>query len=163
MNLDKQLKWLSRQRDGELDARRAARLDKGAIRPALLDEADEAWKEIGDHLRNQSIPTPPTEVMWTDVRREIRYAREDRWAREHTRGQWNWAVVAISAIFMALLGFFSLRLSMPPEAYASEPRVEWVEAELPGSSAMVYEDKESGAVVIWLMTPDEESAGKGST
>ncbi|HMP77217.1 MAG TPA: hypothetical protein PKE12_13050 [Kiritimatiellia bacterium] len=163
MNIDKQIKWWSRRRDGELAAPRARKIDDMGVRPALVDEAEASWKALGDHLRSESIPTPPAEVMWNDVRRAIHQLRDDRRSHLHAAGRfrWDWAALAATAIFMLALGFFSLRITMPSAAYADPARVEWVEAELPGSTAMVYEDESSGAVVIWLVTPNGPPAGEG--
>jgi hypothetical protein len=163
MNLGRQLKWWSRRRDGELAPHRAARLDRDGLRPAVVDEAETVWKGLGDHLRNQAIPTPPAEVMWNDVRREIRRHAPEHWAEQHLKRPWDWATTTAIAIFMVLLGFFSLRISMPPEAHATEPRVAWVDAELPGATAMVYEDEQSGAVVIWMVTPADAPADGGKS
>jgi len=166
MNIDKQLKWWSRRRDGELSKGRCEQLDDLGIRPALVDEAEEAWQTAGDRLRSQAIPTPPAEVMWNDVRRDIHLLRDDKRLHAHAQGRfrWDWAAITATALFMFVLGFFSLRIAMPPDAFAAPARVEWVEAELPGSSAMVYEDEASGAVVIWLVTPNNGApAGEGNT
>lgn len=158
MNREKQLEQLSRRRDGELDPREAV-----DTQSAELAEADRAWAEIGDMLRNQAIPVPPAEVMWNDVRREIRLSGARRATRKYRVLDWNWGWLAASAVVLVLLGFVGVRLMLPPDAYAALPRVEWVEAELPGSSAMVYEDEESGAVVIWLMATEEGSVDEAGT
>lgn len=158
MKLEKQLEQLSRKRDGESDSREA--LEQAN---AEIAEADRAWTEIGEMLRNQEIPVPPAEVMWNDVRRGIRLAGGRRPARKARVLDWNWGWLAASAVVVVLLGFVGVRLLMPATADAAIPRVEWVEAELPGSSAMVYEDEASGAVVIWLMTPEADTVGEAGT
>lgn len=153
MNVQRQLKLWSRRRDGELDPRRAARLEADGERPAFIDEAEAAWSELGDRLRSQPIPTPPAEAMWQDVRREIRRQAGERRGLRLPLIRLDWAAIAASAVFVVALGYFGLRIARPPDAMAARTPVEWVEAELPGSSAMVYEDKANGAVVIWLITP----------
>ncbi len=158
MNERKQLEWLSRQRDGELDAARAARLEHEPS--ATRAEAERVWSELGEHLRSQPVPAPTPEAMWNDVRRGIRLAQAEREPATHAGGRWSWAVAMVAVLFMLAVGIFGVRMWMAPTVEAAIPRVEWVEAELPGSSAMVYEDEASGAVVIWLMTPDAGASGE---
>lgn len=159
MKLEKQLEQLSRKRDGELRPHEAE-LGQGAEHAAELAEAERAWTEVGELLRNQAIPVPPAEVVWNNVRRELRQISGRRPERKVSVFDWNWGWLAASAIVLMLLGFVGVRLMLPTTADAAIPRVEWVEAELPGSSAMVYEDEASGAVVIWLMTPEEGTVGE---
>ncbi|MBW7909264.1 MAG: hypothetical protein H3C50_10185 [Kiritimatiellae bacterium] len=158
MKREKQLELLSRWRDGELPPNERARVE--AARAALGGEAEQAWEALGEHLRAQPVPAPTPEAMWNDVRRAIRVAQAEPAVAVGAGGRWNWAVAALAVLFMVGVGLFGVRIWLAPSAEAAMPRVEWVEAELPGSSAMVYEDEASGAVVIWLMTPDEGPSGE---
>lgn len=155
MKREKELEQLSRKYDGELDLHRAAEMETAALSQRAV-EAERAWTKIGEQLRSLPVPTPPAEVMWSDVRRSIRLSKEEGRDATPARPRWHWALGVVTASCVVLAGLFLVRILVAPSAYASTPRVEWVEAELPGSSAMVYEDEASGAVVIWLMTPNEE-------
>ncbi len=162
MNLFKQLKWWSRRRDGELDPKSERKLDARDTYPALIEEAVEQWDEIGDRLRRQPIPTPPAEVMWNDVRRQIHLLKAQEREAQRIRFRWDWAAITATLVLFLGVGFFGLRILSPPTAQAASSRVEWVEAELPGAGAMVYEDDASGAVVIWLVTPDAAPSNGGA-
>jgi hypothetical protein len=153
MNIHQELKLWSRRRDGELNARAARALDAHAARPAVVEEAVQAWERIGSRLRGQPIPTPPADAMWQDVRRAIHLLKAQQTEAARARFRWDWATVAATASLVLGVGFFGVRLLAPPTAQAV-PRVEWVEAALPGAGAMVYEDAKSGAVVIWLFAPE---------
>ena len=163
MNSEKKLKWASRLLDGELDPPRAERLRPGGVPSALEENAEREWRALGDHLRAQPIPVPPAEVLWQDVHREIRKGAQEHWVHQHLRVRWDWEAVAASVVFIVALGYFGLKITSPVPAYAEPARVEWVEAELPGSSAMVYEDDTTGVVVIWLITPDANAAPGGNS
>ncbi len=161
MSLERKLKWASRRRDGELDPARAGGPAPGHASPAYLDESERAWRALGDHLRAQAVPTPPAEVMWNDVRREIHREAQDHWVHQHLRRRWDWTAVAASVVFIVALGYFGIKITNPVPAHANPARVEWVRAELPGASALVYEDGSTGVVVIWLMTADADTAPGG--
>lgn len=156
MNVKKQLKLWSRWRDGDLDANQSARLVAEPLRPAPVEEALRAWEQIGDRLRRQPVPTPPAEALWADVRRAIRLAGAPE--REIPAFWARWAVLAATLLILFGAGLLSVNLLSPPNAIADEPRVKWVEPELPDASAMVYEDQESGSVVIWLVMPGDMPA-----
>ena len=128
---------------------------------------EQAWREAGRLLRAESVPTPPAEVMWADVRREIHQKAPTPEAAPSLLGwRLGWATAIVGALFVGVLGLGAWRLSRPeaPDALAlAQPQVEWAEGELPGSSTMVYEDEESGVAVIWLLTAENEvEAPKGS-
>ncbi len=161
MNIFKELKRWSRRRDGELDARATHALDARKTQPALIEEALEEWENIGARLRRQPIPTPPAEVMWNDVRRAIHLLKAQEHEAARIRFRWDWAAIAATLVLFAGVGLFSTRVLSPPTALAA-PRVEWVDAALPGASAMVYEDQTSGAVVIWMVAPENGPANGGA-
>ncbi|MCS6770394.1 MAG: hypothetical protein NZ740_00015 [Kiritimatiellae bacterium] len=154
MNVEKCLKAWSRRRDGELKPREAERLDAKGPPPADVEASLRAWDTVGDLLRRQPVPTPPAETMCIDVLREIRLRRAQRREAERIRAHWNWAAIAATLVLVVGLGVIGLRPMSPLHAHAAGPVVEWVEPELPGSSAMVYEDSENGAVVIWIVMPE---------
>lgn len=162
MNIIKEMKWWSRRRDGELDARSERKLDARDTHPALIEEAVEQWDEIGDRLRRQPIPTPPAEVMWSDVRRSIHLLKAQQREAVRTAVRLDWAAITATLVLFLGVGFFGLRILTPHTVQAGQPRVEWVEAELPGAGAMVYEDGVSGAVVIWMVTPDAVPSNGGA-
>lgn len=162
MNLIRELKLWSRRRDGELDPKSARQLDARDGLPALVDDSLGAWNELGERLRRQPIPTPPAEVMWNDVRRSIHLLKAQQREAERTHVHWDWAAIAATLVLFIGFGFFGIRILAPPAVHAAQSRVEWVEAELPGAGAMVYEDDASGAVVIWLVAPDGAPSNGGS-
>jgi hypothetical protein len=136
-----------------LSARAARALDARAARPAAVEEAMRAWDQIGSRLRSQPVPTPPADVMWQDVRRAIRAAQAQQTEPWLARFPWEWVTAAATAALVLGIVIVGVRLFVPAQAQAV-PRVEWVEAALPGAGAMVYEDTASGAVVIWLVAPE---------
>jgi hypothetical protein len=66
-------------------------------------------------------------------------------------------------VLVAVLGLSVVRLVTPTSTPAPAHAVEWVEAELPDASTLVYEDEESGVVVIWLMTAESGAAAPKGT
>ena len=157
--------WLSRDMDGELDARAKAELDQHVAGCAGCQAAVAAWRQAGELLRTEAVAAPPAEVMAADVLRAIRLAQpegEPGWMA----GRMKWAGMAVGLFLLgaALWGMLGTRMAMVEvAANVAAPMVESAEAELPGASVMVYEDAESDTVVIWLMVADNgEKAPKGT-
>lgn len=123
-----------------------------------------AWREIGRYLRDQPVPTPPAaEVVWRNVRRELRLASAEQrpegaaWRLFGWRVAWGWATAMASLALVAVLSWQGIRAVAVGEKDAGEGRVKWVESAWPGSPTMVYEDAEIGVVVIWVLAPGGSS------
>lgn len=158
MNCRKARKWISLDMDGELSVGRKEQLYNHIRRCGSCNEVRDRWLSLGDHLRRRiSAPTQTAEAAWADVRRTIRLSREDE---AKTPAPWlglslRWAAAALSVLVVAVAVAVGLRFragegSTPALARAPASTVEWVETGLPKASTMVYEDQESGLVVIWV-------------
>lgn len=158
--------WMSQALDGELTPSQQARLEQHVAACPDCQAVRALWRQAGDLLRNEPVPVPPAEVMWADVRRAIRQAKPEP---APVLGGWRftWAAALVG---LALLGAGLWGTLMPGRSSlglraesVAEPVVEWAEAELPGTSTMVYEDAENDTVVIWLMTAENGTeAPKGT-
>lgn len=164
MTCTKAERLLTRALDGELGAAERAALDAHLAACAACRDAERAWRQAGDLLRGAVVPAPPVEVMQADVLRAIRQLPRQPAGASLPGWRLKWATAIVAAVFVGILGLATWRLRAPatPAVAQAAPTVEWVEAELAGSSPMVYEDEESGMVVIWLMTAEnDEPTPKG--
>lgn len=158
--------WMSRAMDGELADADRAELDRHVVGCPECRAAQAAWRQAGELLRAEAVEIPPAEVMWHDVRRAIRTARAEP-VPEVSGWRLKWAFAAVGAVLVAL-GLWGSWPAAGPRGAAlvavpAEPVVEWAEAELPGSSTMVYEDAEHDTVVIWLMTAENGGGAPAGT
>ena len=159
MNCRKAQQWISRDLDGELGARRKARLDMHLGSCEACRGVREQWSLAGARLREtRPAPAQSAEAAWADVRRAIRNAG----AREPIRAFLpvvRWATVAALLVLLVGVGA-TWRLSRPPAAVAEAgTKVEWAQTDLPGASPMVYEDAGSGLTVIWVVEADNKEGG----
>ena len=169
MNCAKSEELLSRAMDGELPAAELrefeAHLGSCPRCAALRDE----WARYSALLREPVAPVQTAEAMWADVQRAIRRQREDGREEASVFGwRLRWAGVIIALV---LLGAYGVGLGLRKQsarvvesAAAGKPaEVEFVETDVPGASALVYEDAETGWMVIWVagMEPAAE-APRGS-
>ncbi len=157
MNRKKAEQWLSMALDGELSARRRARLDAYLAAHPELDDLRNDWQAIGDRYRAAMPPCPQTpEAAWHDVRRAIRVQGDLPHGEIVTfQGRMKWAG-ALAAAFLVMMGAWLLVQSPDPGrvgtiAAADRTEVEWVETDLPDAMSMVYEDAETGLTVIWVL------------
>jgi anti-sigma factor RsiW len=142
--------------DGELAGPEKTLLDQHVSVCAECQAALAAWRQAGELLRTEAVVVPSAEVMWTDVQRAIRMA-ESVEAPVWPGWRFKWAAAFLGLVLLGagLWGNLQGRwLRASATAPVGEPVVEWAEAELPGTSTMVYEDAESETVVIWLMTAE---------
>jgi anti-sigma-K factor RskA len=155
-------KKLSRMLDGDLSLRERASVESAMGRDPALGATRKDWERIGDLAR--SVPVegmPAAEVAWQDVRRAIRTAGAADAAEERIAPTWRlrWAVGVVAAVCVAILLLGAWRIAhlgrLPALAEGGKSVVEWAEAEMPGSSPMVYEDAETGCVVIWMVTGED--------
>lgn len=168
MNCHEAEELLMRALDGELPAGERRALDAHVQGCPACREAEQAWRQAGDLLRAQRVPAPPAEVMWADVRRAIRLQDAQPEGGPLLGWRMGWATAIVAAVFVGWIGFATWRAQRIGEARqlaeaASGPQVEWADAEMPGSSTMVYEDEESGVAVIWLLTAENGAEGPAGT
>ncbi|MBP7829852.1 MAG: zf-HC2 domain-containing protein [Kiritimatiellae bacterium] len=158
MNCHKARKWISLDMDGELSVGRKEKLYNHIRRCGSCNEVRDRWLSLGDHLRARvGAPVQTAEAAWADVRRAIRLEKEDE-AKGLVLGpglSLRWAAAALSVLVVAAAVVVGLRFragegAAPALARAPASAVEWVETGLPEASTMVYEDQESGLVVIWV-------------
>lgn len=161
MNCRDALKWISMDMDGELPERRRARLAEHLAGCATCRAARESWAVAGERFRAREIPGMPTaEAAWADVRRALRQqgAREAP-APWGTRLAWAAATAAVIGV-VSFMAVWRGREPVAPEVAAKPAtEVEWVETGLPGATPMVYEDAESGWVVIWIVEANGKEKG----
>lgn len=167
MNCRKARTWISMDLDGELPARKRALLDRHLAACADCCAAREQWTGVGDRLRRRS-PTAgySAEAAWADVQRAIRLEKPGPAAETGWGWGWRWAGVAAAFLAVALaasVGLWRKSDGVGAVADRSPARVEWAETSLPGASPMVYEDEESGLVVIWVVEQNQREGGHAGT
>lgn len=155
MNCQKARKWISLDLDGELSARRAARLQAHLDRCPDCFKVREDWVAVGARMRGRRIPVAKSpEAAWADVRRAIRSDQEERFEAEETwiiGAPLRWAAAVLLIMIMGSGVFLSLQKGGVGVARAGGTQVEFVETGLPDAMPMVYEDSESGWTVIWVV------------
>lgn len=149
MNCRKAETWLSRAMDGELSGRRATLLEAHLAGCPSCRKTREAWQTSAGLFRSAPIPDVPAEAVWMDVRRGLRQAAPES-GREVSVFGWRVAWATASLAIVLAVGGTLLYVRAPLSAPATATRVEWVETGLPNASPMIYEDAESGMVVIWV-------------
>lgn len=162
MNCRRAQRWLSKQLDGALDARRARSLAEH-VEACPTCRAFREQCLLLRTMAREAAPAPDlsAEAMWAEVRRRI-YG-ESATVAEDFGWKWNvWIPVAAAAIlFVTVFGgavaLWRAQKPLPGSALASCAQVEWVETGLSGATPMVYRDEETGWVVIWVV----EANGSG--
>lgn len=162
MNREQAEELLSRALDGEVTSAEAENLARYRREHPELDELEAAWREAGRLLSEPVVPPVTPEAAWHDVQRRLRLARAEREARSPVFGWrlgWAASIIAAMLLLVSAVAFLQLRRGVAP-ALAQAPeegtRVEFVESDLPGAAPMVYEDAESGWVVIWVAGIEDE-------
>ena len=158
MNCRKARRWISLEMDGELSERRREPLYNHIRRCGSCNAVRDRWLTLGDLLRSRvRAPSQTAEAAWADVRRAIHLEKDgERQVSAPLFGlSLRWAAVMVSVLVVgAALGlgvWFRSGRALPIIAHAPAAAVEWVETGLPKASTMVYEDQESGMVVIWVL------------
>lgn len=171
MNRRKAEQWMSMAMDGELSARRQARLDVYLEKHPEVEQACGEWGNFGERLRQDPVIPPQTPAAaWQDVQRAIRLQNSDlnMVSTSIRHIALGWASAAVAAILLLagagvwLLG--SGKQGLPvPIAVADRTQVEWIETDVPDAMSMVYEDETTGLTVIWVMmdAPDQENDHAG--
>ena len=116
-------------------------------------------------LGDQSdIPTPPSEVMLARVQAGIKDLAPDE-AQGNILTLHPRLAMAAGLLLLLGAGLWGLRSgsgggSVSEFVGASDAGpVLWVETHVPDSSAVVYEDEQTGITVIWMVTDTEETQG----
>jgi len=151
-------KLISRGIDSELSVNDRVQLDVLITTEPEAGKTAMVWQAIGDQLRSDvslvSVPDPA--VAWQDIRREIRqHEGTIKETPAASFGRLGWASVFASALVVSVLGMWAWMLirtpaSMMAEHPAAANRVEWVKAEIPGATTMIYTDTETDLTVIWM-------------
>lgn len=154
-------KLVSRGIDREVDAEERKRLDVILSTDPDAVATDSEWRRIGDTLRHAPVRSavPDVAVAWRDIQRAIREQGQgvegERRIEFPSGWRMPWAAAAAALLVVGLLGWSSWRLLRPstapvPIATATADRVEWVVAEIPGATTMIYSDAEDDLTVIWM-------------
>lgn len=167
---------VSRYIDGELSRGAADRVRESLQHDDELQAAEKEWDTIRTLLCSQPIPPIQTsEAAWADIQRELRRAEGDGregWPVFDSR--FKWATGMMTTILLAgVVWFVSNWEARNPKVAALENQgdantvdaiggaveVEWVEAELPGSTSIVFQDEDTGVTVIWLVEANDQESG----
>lgn len=160
---DKILQSLSAELDGELSPEELRSLEQALGDQEELRNSAASWAEIGRRLGDTSeIPVPRAEEMLARVQ-----AAKDRMpsrGRPLVSFPGSWAAVAAAAILLFLaagfwFGVSDRRAGSALTAWEESQPVLWVETHVPDSSAVVYEDEETGVTVIWMVTDTVQVQG----
>lgn len=146
---------LSAERDGPIPPPEAASLTvhlKGCASCRRL-QADLAEGYRRWSAESAERPVPDAQAAWRELRATL-HAREERGS---SRAWMRWLSFGIPLAATAAVAFLFVRPAIVgPVGTGSLARVEYVEPGTPGASTLVYEDLESGWLVIW--TADAETA-----
>lgn len=150
-------------RDGALDEiRRAAlaqHLEQCAACRAMqaeLEVAAKSWRTA-----DSAVNLPAVEIEWHAIRRRMRgdHPAGGSAAARWLRPRW-WSLATATAAVVALAVFVGPRWFQPAPAVAAHDAgyVSYVVVENTSAATMVYEDAESGWLVVWV-SDDGGSAG----
>ena len=156
-------RWLSAHMDGELPARRRARLEACLAADPELRDLRRTWESLGARCRGDAVELSPSEIerAWYDVRRVIRGAAQQPVAeRPGLTARMQWAGAWAAVLLVAATGWWWWQgaATVPGGgiALADRTEVEWVETDLPDAMTMVYEHDETGLTVIWVLMGDDD-------
>ncbi len=145
-------KLISRGLDGALTEEERMQLERLRTDHPEAGVLERQWTAIGDQVRRVT-PAPDSAVAWQDIHRAIRNLESTPDRSPFMRLGW---AATVAALFVAtLLGLSAWRLyqgSAPVWVAENTPanRVEWVVAEIPGATTMIYTDTETDMTVIWM-------------
>jgi len=163
VNRDAVLEALSAELDGELSPEELLKLEQALGGDAELRQQAEAWSDIGRRIGDVSdIPIPPAAEMLARIQEDIRSETTTLERGRRILFPPVWAAAA--AVLLLLLGAFlwvprSGDAVLNWQGLAGVDDVEpglWVETHIPDSTAVVYEDEQTGVTVIWMVTDHEE-------
>ena len=171
MNCEHAREKISAMMDGELSPKEADLLRQHLDQCADCRRIREEWASYAGLMKARFIPAAQTpEAAWADVRRAIRLQAPEK--KEPAPGGWvfgrpiQWASYAL-LLAVIMTGWLLMKrapLHGGEVAEASRPSTEVlsVETELAGAGTMVYEDAESGWMVIWVVAGDKEADHAGT-
>jgi anti-sigma factor RsiW len=152
-------KLISRGLDAELSGKDRDKLEALLASDAEAKKTSTDWELFGDAMRLEArnAPAPDATLAWQDIRRVIRQ-QESAPAAEGTGwllGRMRWAGAIASTLVLGALAWSVWQLVVRPEqgglaSFSPANRVEWVIAELPGATTMIYTDVETELTVIWM-------------
>lgn len=151
---------ISRGMDSDLAPREREKLER------ILAHDDEAarlsrqWQTAGDMLRADAarIKAPDVTVAWQDIRREIRNveATPETVFTGLLASRFRWAGALAAVFVIGLISWSIVQVAKTPGAMTARldrevpAKVEWVVAEVPGATTMIYTDTETELTVIWM-------------
>ena len=149
---------ISRGLDSELDPHEQEILQELLAADPKAAEAARSWEQLGDVMRMDAaaVKPPDSTVAWQDIRRAIRQHDESNAPAGDMasifRLRWAGAIAALLVIGTLGLSAIHVIREAREAAWASEsvPRVDWVRAEIPGATTMIYRDMETDLTVIWM-------------
>lgn len=148
--------WISRDVDGELSPARKARLEKMLARDPSLAALRSQWARLARGHAAQPVPPVPARIQ-QEVMRTLRLRRRAAAAIPSFWHRPVWVGAMVSALAFAV---WALLPGGPvPLPARSASAVEAVETFAPGSSAMVYEDPESGVTIVWMLFEEDPDGG----
>lgn len=162
---DKILQSLSAELDGELSPEELRTLEQALGNQEELRRQAANWAETSRMLGDTAdIPVPPAGEMLARVRAAVE-AEAPR-PTPILFFPMPWAVAAAAVVLLVLSAGLWFRAGDDSRMYGpglaawgeSDPGM-WVETHVPDSSAVVYEDEETGVTVIWMVTDTEEVQG----
>jgi anti-sigma factor RsiW len=146
--------------DGELPEAEGARLDREIAGHPDAARTAATWVTMGELLRHEAAhtATPDPLLAWHDIRRAIRQqevVQEKAWHRSlYHRLRWAGGLAALAVL--GVIGWGSFRLIEQRGEFIARPvdfpasRVEWVVAEIPGATTIIFNDVETDMTVIWM-------------
>ena len=170
MNCEQAREQISAMMDGELDAQEPGLLQAHIDACADCRKMKEEWASYTGFMKERFIPATQTpEAAWADIRRAIRLQAP---AKKEAAFGWvfqrpiQWASYAL---LLAVVMTGLVLIKRTPEhggdvagTHSSSTEVLSVETGLAGAGTMVYEDAESGWMVIWVVAGDKEAGHAGT-
>jgi len=147
---------ISRSLDGRLSPAERAKAERLLAADPQAASAARAWQSIGDQLRMDAARVaPPDPVLaWDDIRRQIRNAQPET-SPSFSGLPFRWAAGLASVLLIGIASWLYFKAEVSPVAGSTASseavsRVEWVVAEVPGATTMIYTDAETDMTIIWM-------------
>ena len=170
MNCEHAREQISAMMDGELDVQETGLLQAHIDGCADCRKMKEEWASYAGFMKKRFIPAAQTpEAAWADVRRAIHLQAP---AKKESAFGWvfgrpiQWASYAL---LLAVVMTGLVLIKRVPEhggdvagTHGPSTEVLSVETGLAGAGTMVYEDAESGWMVIWVVAGDKEADHAGT-